>query len=76
MASITINSANVIQACDKAVLADDFGTEYKKQLRLNKINAIKELAEFSEKFGFCSLSIDHNDFVLIGEYMTIPKQGD
>ena len=82
MASITINSADVIQACEKVLKALKeknnifWWIAYNQQIKFNKkvhIDRIKNLAKFSEKYGLYSLSIDHNDFALIGEYLTLPE---
>jgi len=84
-----INSANVIQACEKAVTncIDSFQKTFTSEEAypgwvekakndsdaVLLINKIKNLAEFSEKFTM-QISIDHNDFSLIGEYLTLPSQ--
>lgn len=82
MASITINSTNIIQACDKCkkywdekerVYVHSVDTPYIEAL--HGIKRIRDIAEFSERFGLYSISIDHNDFALIGEYLTLPRQG-
>ena len=91
MASININSENVIQACDRAIKTDigllssisdekpffpASDEDFERVSKDMKIFSIRKLAEFSEKYGYHCLSIDHNDFSLIGEYLTIPKQDE
>ena len=106
MASITINSAKVIQACNKVekaiqrrikkgekILEQDKEKQAEdvkkdgmstRELRypnlfhhaLNKISQIKSLSEFSEKHGLFMVEITDDDFLLIGEYLTLPKSSD
>jgi len=71
MASIQINSANVLQACEKAVKGSGFKKLYLEDT--TRIRGIKILAKFSEKLTK-KVSIDHDDIVLIGEYLTLPSQ--
>lgn len=91
MASIEVNSENVLKACEKAIKTFERKTKkekarYEKErdlliksgdlvgarmpetylTEINKITAIKRLAEY-----FMSISIDQEDFALIGEYLII-----
>ncbi len=87
MASITINSENVIQACNKTL--EEISKEVaERDNRPNRSGVglisyigiksrsdvlhIKNLAEFSNKFEM-SISINQDDFTLIGEYITFPE---
>ena len=88
MASIEIKSENVLQACEitlEEILREiseresrpnPAGTGFAKYhgIKLESdVVRLKKLAEFSNKFEM-SISINQDDFALIGEYLTIPEK--
>ena len=83
MASITISSENAIQACKKYERTDHVwigagGPEYGKMDQM--VRKIKNLAEYSmvpskegdglKSNSMAMITIDHEDFSLIGKYLT------
>ncbi len=83
MASIKANSQSVVKACKEAIKqyyieSERLKLEFPKsdipREFLVEVSKIEEMAEFSLKFWPGTVSIDQNDFALIGEYLTIPKE--
>ena len=83
MASIKVNSQSAVKACKEAIkhyytererLRGEFPKSDIPRDFLVEVSKIEEMAEFSLKFWPGTVSIDQNDFALIGEYLTIPEK--
>ena len=86
MASIKISSYECVKACDKLMslskekLEVEYDDTHAQRMHVNTHQIIIkhtariiELCEFAGKIGV-EVTIDHDDFALIGEYLTLPSQ--
>lgn len=65
MAQIKLNSKIVIEACENSI-------KNSGMIHQSDVEPILDLAKFSENYGLLEITIDHNDFALIGEYLPKP----